>query len=509
MADRHRLSVTFHFALITSHFALTSQPDLPEHKPTSSSSLLSPAFTPRNPAMPVYLVGTLDTKGHEIAFVRDLLQEYGVATCVVDAGCLGSPSVTADIPREQVFAAAGTSLVALRETNDRGQSVTAAAAGAVSIITAAHARGEVQGVLALGGSAGTTIGTSAMRALPLGLPKLMVSTLASGQTRPYIGGKDILMLNAVVDIAGLNRISRLVLGEAARAMAGMVLLNSVSSGPLAPRLGGERARVRGADERATSMSSATSEEDPSAERASRQSQDPLTLTLSPEDGGEGTGTDKPLIAATMFGVTTPCVEHARKILEAAGYEVLVFHATGNGGEAMEGLIADGLIAGVLDITTTELADELVGGILTAGPTRLTAAGKRGIPQVISVGALDMVNFGPPNTVPEKFKDRQFYHHNPTVTLMRTTVDENRKLGEEIGRKAAASTGPTSILIPLRGVSAIDQTGKPFDDSEARQALLDGIRQARGNVELIEIDEHINSTAFAAAAAQKLLDLIRT
>ncbi len=238
--------------------------------------------------MPVYLVGTLDTKGHEIAFVRDLLHEYGVATCVVDAGCLGSPSVTADIPREQLFAAAGVTLAALRETNDRGQAVTAAAAGAVNIITAAHARGEVQGVLALGGSAGTTIGTAAMRALPLGLPKLMVSTLASGQTRPYVGGKDILMLNAVVDIAGLNRISRLVLGEAARAMAGMVLLSRASSGPLAPRLGGERARVRGADERATPKNRTPADEGSPVEQASPESEDPLTLTLSPEDGGEGT-----------------------------------------------------------------------------------------------------------------------------------------------------------------------------------------------------------------------------
>ena len=251
--------------------------------------------------MSVFLLGTLDTKGSEVAFVRDLLHEYGVATRVVDTGCLGSPAIPADIPRDQVFAAAGTSLEVVKDRNDRGHAVTVAATGAANLLAAAYARGEVTGVLSMGGSAGTTIGTTAMRALPLGLPKLMVSTLASGQTRPYVGGKDILMLNAVVDIAGINRISRLVLGEAARAMAGMVTLQTKSS---------------------TAQN------------------------------------DKPLIAATMFGVTTPCVEHARKILEAAGYEVLVFHATGNGGEAMEGLIADGLIAGVLDITTTELADEL-------------------------------------------------------------------------------------------------------------------------------------------------------
>lgn len=425
--------------------------------------------------MSVYLLGTLDTKGHEIAFVRDLLHEYGAKTCVVDAGCLGSPLIAADVTREQVFAAAGVSLESLREKNDRGQAVTQAAIGAANIVSTAQARGEVDGIVALGGSAGTTIGTSAMRALPLGVPKLMVSTLASGQTRPYVGGKDILMLNSVVDIAGINRISRLVLGEAARAMAGMVLLS-------------REPRAESQEPVKTAAADALSGPRPS----SLNSRIPI---------------DKPLVAATMFGVTTPCVEHARKILEAAGYEVLVFHATGNGGEAMEGLIADGLIAGVLDITTTELADELVGGTLTAGPTRLTAAGKRGVPQVISVGALDMVNFGLLATVPEKFKDRQFYQHNPTVTLMRTTVEENRKLGEEIGRKAAAATGQTCIMIPLKGVSAIDQTGKAFDDPAARQALYDGVRTTHGSVELIELDLHINDVAFAEASARQLLSLI--
>src|SRR5262249_8450433 len=280
---------------------------------------------------------------------------------------------------------------------DRGTAVTKAAKGVAAIVSRLHAEGRVSGVLGLGGSAGTTIATAAMRVLPIGVPKLMVSTLASGQVRHWVGDKDILMLNAVVDILGINRISRQILTEAARALAGMVLFASAS---------------------------------PKSEIRNLKSEIPAP--------------DRPLIAASMFGVTTPCVMRARDVLEAAGYEVLVFHATGNGGQAMESLIAEGLIVGVLDITTTELADELVGGILTAGPDRLTAAGKRGIPQVISVGALDMVNFGPPETIPEKFKDRQFYRHNATVTLMRTTVDENRRLGEEIGRKAAAAKGPTAI-----------------------------------------------------------------
>ena len=402
--------------------------------------------------MTVYILGTLDTKGTEVGFVRDLLHEFGVATCVVDTGCLGGPTIAANVSREAIFAAAGGSLADVRQTGDRGVAVTLAAIGAAKIIAMAHARGDVSGVFSLGGSAGTTIGTSAMRALPLGLPKLMVSTLASGQTRPYVGSKDILMFNAVVDIAGLNRISRTILCNAARAMAGMVKFPA-----------------------------------PFNHETEKQ--------------------DRPLIAATMFGVTTPCVERARQFLEQAGYEVVVFHATGIGGEAMEGLITDGMFAGVLDITTTELADELVGGILSAGPNRLTAAARNGIPQVISVGALDMVNFGAPETVPEKFKDRQFYQHNATVTLMRTTVDENRKLGEEIGRKAAAAMGPTSILIPLKGVSAIDQTGKAFDDPAARDALYDGIRATHGAVELIELESHINDDVFAEAAARRLLKML--
>ena len=209
----------------------------------------------------------------------------------------------------------------------------------------------------------------------------------------------------------------------------------------------------------------------------------------------------------MFGVTTPCVQQARKILEGAGYEVLVFHATGNGGQAMESLIREGLIAGVLDITTTELADELVGGVLSAGPTRLTAAGERGIPQVVSVGALDMVNFGPPESIPDKFKSRKFHVHNASVTLMRTTPEENARLGEEIGRKLSQATGPAAILLPLQGVSAIDRAGQPFDDPAARSALFDAIRGNRGSVELIELDQHINDAQFAARAAHRLLELI--
>ncbi|MFV1968749.1 MAG: Tm-1-like ATP-binding domain-containing protein [Pirellulaceae bacterium] len=399
--------------------------------------------------MSVYLLATLDTKGPDAAFLRDRLQQLGLKVMVVDTGCLGESSIEADISREDLFRAAGTSLQAMRDLGDRGQAVTNAAAGAAGLVRQAFHRGEVDGVIGLGGSAGTTIGTAAMRELPLGVPKLMVSTLASGQVRPYVGDKDILMLNSVVDIAGINCISRRILGEAAASMAGMVEYRL-------PAVAGD---------------------------------------------------DKTLVAATMFGVTTPCVQRARAILEDAGFEVLVFHATGNGGQAMESLISEGLIAGVLDITTTELADEIVGGILSAGPGRLTAASRRGIPQVVSVGATDMVNFGPRETVPEAFRERKIHQHNPTVTLMRTTPEENARIGAEIGRKVAASQGPAVILLPLQGVSAIDKTGQSFDDPTARDALFDGVRQNRGSIELIELDNHINDDAFAETAAHKLLELM--
>ncbi len=374
----------------------------------------------------VYLLATLDTKGPEAAFVRDELAALGVSVRVVDTGCSGAGG-------------------------DRGRAVTAAAEGAARLVEEAHRKGELAGVIALGGSAGTTIGTAAMKRLPIGVPKVMASTLASGQVRQFVGDKDIFMLNTVTDIAGLNRITVPILAQAARAMAGMV---QAASRPL-PR-------------------------------------------------GE-----KPLVAATMFGVTTSCVQQARTVLEAAGYEVVVFHATGNGGQAMESLLREGAFEAVLDLTTTELADEHVGGFLTAGPDRLTAAGEKGIPQLVSVGALDMVNFHAPETVPAKFKDRKFHKHNANVTLMRTTSEENARIGADIGRKVAAAKGPVSVLLPKRGLSAIDREGQSFNDPEARRALYDAIRGAAGKVEVVELDFHINDKEFAEAAARKLLDLMKS
>jgi uncharacterized protein (UPF0261 family) len=399
--------------------------------------------------MAVLVIGTLDTKGTEIQFVRERLQAVG--SLVIDAGVLGPPTFAPDLPRERVFAAAGTSLAAIRQAADRGRAIEAAARGVAVVVRELHAQGAAEGILGLGGSAGTTIATAAMRALPFGIPKVMVSTLASGQVKPYVGVRDICMMHSVVDISGLNRISRTVLANAAAAMVGMV------------RQGRDLPAVR---------------------------------------------SDKPLVTATMFGVTTPCVEAARKIVEEKGYEVLVFHATGTGGQTMESFIKDGLISGVLDITTTELADELVGGELTAGPDRLTAAAIQGVPQVISVGALDMVNFGPPATVPQKFKERRFYQHNPTITLMRTTPAENDLLGKQIAEKASAARGPTAVILPLRGVSAIDREGQPFWWPEADQALFQSLRNwISPNVRLVELDLHINDSAFAEAAARTLLEMI--
>ena len=402
--------------------------------------------------MPVVLVGTLDTKGDEVAFVRDVLRGQGLTTLVVDAGTLGTPTFAPDVTREEIFRRAGA---APGPVNDRGEAVTIAAKGVEHWATEAAGRGEVAGVLAIGGSAGTVIGTSAMRALPFGLPKVMVSTLASGQTRPFVGGSDILMLYPVADLAGLNRLTRTALTNAALAMAGMV------------RLRGAAGRDEAAD-------------------------------------------DRPLVAASMFGVTTPCVDRARRRLEAAGVEVLVFHATGVGGLSMEGLARDGKLAGLLDLTTTELADELVGGVLSAGPRRLEAAVEAKLPQVLSVGALDMVNFGPRGTVPHRFAGRRFHEHNASVTLMRTTAGENARLAAWVARVLSRSTAPTVVLLPLRGVSALDTLGGPFFDPEADRALFDGLTRRLAGHPYVRVearDEHVNDPAFADAAADRLLGLL--
>jgi uncharacterized protein (UPF0261 family) len=398
----------------------------------------------------VAILGTLDTKAAEFAFLKRAIEGEGVATLLVDAGVLADPPYAPDIGAAEVAAAAGADLATLRAAKDRGPAVTAMGKGAAAIVNRLEKEGRIHGIIAMGGGGGTSIAARAMRDLPVGFPKLIVSTLAAGDISPYVGVKDITMMPSIVDISGINRLSSEIMANAAGAVAGMV-------------------------------------------RAKRP---------APTDA-------KPLVAATMFGVTTPCVTAARKVLESAGYEVLVFHATGTGGRTMEELVRAGFIEGVLDITTTELADELVGGVLTAGPDRLTAAGEKGIPQLVSSGALDMVNFGTPESVPARFAQRLFYHHNPQVTLMRTTADENAELGRLLARKLNAARGPTTFILPKGGVSAIDVPGKPFHDPEADAAF---IRELKANlaprITLIERDTDINDEAFAAEAANLLIAMLR-
>nr|CAA9345159.1 MAG: Transcriptional regulator [uncultured Nocardioidaceae bacterium] len=393
----------------------------------------------------VVLAGTLDTKGHEYAFVRDRLREQQVDVVLVDVGVY-PPQIEPDISREDVAHAAGENVGALAEAGDRGAATTAMGSGAAAMLLRLQAEGRLDGVLGLGGSGGSSIVTTAMRALPVGVPKLMVSTLASGDTRPYVGAVDITMMYSVVDIAGINSVSSRILTNAAGAIAGMV----------------------------------------------KASVPPLE--------------HKPLVAASMFGVTTQGVTYARDRLEELGYEVLVFHATGTGGQSMETLVAAGFVAGVLDLTTTELADELVGGVLSAGPQRLEAAGAAGVPQVVSLGALDMVNFGPRETVPASFEGRNLYVHNPTVTLMRTTPQENSALGREVKRKLAAAEGPTALFIPRKGVSMIAVAGQPFHDADADEALFAEVKDS-GDVEVHDLDLDVNDKRFAVAMADRLHEMI--
>lgn len=397
----------------------------------------------------VVLVGTLDTKGDEYGYLRDRLEQAGVHTLLVDVGTLEPPRIAPDIGRREVAAAAGFDVNKLTEARDRGRAVTAMADAAAALVLKLREEGSCDGVLAAGGSGNTAIATKAMRALPVGVPKLMVSTLAAGDTREYVGESDITLMASVVDIAGVNRISARILANAAAAIAGMVMAPAVN-------LGG----------------------------------------------------DRPLIATTMFGVTTPCVTAAREDLERRGYEVLTFHATGTGGRAMEALVQSGFLAGVLDITTTELCDELVGGVLSAGADRLTVAGRAGLPQVVSLGALDMVNFGPRDTVPAEFATRNLYVHNPQVTLMRTTPQESAELGREIARKLSAAQGPVALFVPLKGVSAISGEGGPFHDPDADRALFDAVREGLGpNVELHEIDANINDPEFAHVMVARLAEFL--
>ena len=396
----------------------------------------------------IAVLGTLDTKGLEHAYVAELIRQRGHQTLIIDMGTGAPPQITPDIPREVVAATGGVDLAGIVARQDRGEAVAAMAGAGAVLLSKLVAEGRIHGVISLGGGGGTAIGTAAMRALPVGFPKLMVSTLAAGNVAPYVGTKDIVMFPSIVDVSGMNRLSRVLLARAAGAICGMV------------------------------------------------------ETSVPE------AQDKPLIAASMFGNTTTCVNAAKQILEDAGYEVLVFHATGTGGKIMESLVESGIISGVLDITTTEWADELVGGILGAGPTRLDAAGKAGVPAIVTPGCLDMVNFGERATVPVRFAGRTFYQHNPQVTLMRTSPEECAELGRILAEKVNAYRGPVEVLLPLKAISIISAPGQPFYDPQADKALFDSIkRHLKPEVPVIEMDCEINAPEFSAACANALLQML--
>ncbi|HKJ96069.1 MAG TPA: Tm-1-like ATP-binding domain-containing protein [Gammaproteobacteria bacterium] len=385
----------------------------------------------------VYVVGTCDTKADELRYVRDLVVGDGVPAVLVDVGTRDAFG-GADVSAREVASFHDGGADAVLGGDDRGASVGAMAEALTSYLTT---RDDIAGVVGLGGSGNTALVTQAMRALPVGLPKLMVSTVASGNVAPYVGASDSAMMYSVVDIAGLNRISRTVLANAAHAIAGMA-------------------------------------------------------AAEPAD----TSDEKPGIGLTMFGVTTECVNQLRERM-AASHECYVFHATGTGGRSMEKLVDEGLIGGALDVTTTEVADFLVGGVFPCTDDRFGAIARTGVPYVGSCGALDMVNFGARETVPERFRDRNLYVHNLQVTLMRTTVEENRRIGEWIAERLNRCGGPVRFLIPEGGVSAIDAPGMPFHDPDADAALFETLEaslEQTAKRRLIHVPHHINDPEFADA-----------
>lgn len=400
----------------------------------------------------ILMIGAFDTKGEEFAFLRERILAQGHQVVTMNVGVLGTTERFAvDIPAEVVAAAGGGDLVHLRQQRDRGEAMRIMSVGAAVTVAERYAAERFDGIIGMGGTGGTSVISAAMRALPVGVPKVCVSTAAGGDVSAYVGNKDITMIPSIVDVAGINRISRLIFTQAAGAISGMV-----------------EAEVPQAVE------------------------------------------EKPIIAASMFGNTTECVNAAREALTAQGYEVLVFHAVGTGGRTLESLVREGLVDAVLDITTTEWADTLCGGIFSAGPERLSAPGEIGVPHLIVPGCVDMANFGGMETVPQKYKDagRLFYEWNPSVTLMRTNVEENRQMGEIFAQKANAAKGPVAFLLPLRGVSILDGDGERFEDRAADQAMFDALSSnLRADIPVVELDANINDSAFSAKAVEMMLDLI--
>jgi uncharacterized protein (UPF0261 family) len=401
-------------------------------------------------AKTVVIVGAFDTKGEEFALVKELIEKQGVRTLAVDFGVLGSPYFQPDIERIEVARAGGGNLDELVSGEHKDTAMQTMSEGLAVIVRRLYDEGKLDGIIGMGGTGGTSIATNAMRMLPVGVPKVMVSTVGGGDVSAFAGTKDITFMPSIVDVAGFNSISRTIYANAAGAVAGMVQVDTPPAGE-----------------------------------------------------------EKPLIAASMFGNTTKSVDRARKVLEEKGYEVLVFHSTGTGGRTMESLIADGYIAGSLDITTTELADEVCGGVFSAGPERGQAASRAGIPAVIVPGCVDMANFGGIQTVPEKYQHRKLYQWNPNVTLMRTNIEENRQIGEMIAHAANEAKGPVAILLPLKGVSMLDSPGGDFWYPDANQACYSAIKEnVRSGVPVIELDYNINDPEFSDQVANTLFEMLQ-
>jgi len=400
----------------------------------------------------VLVVGTFDTKGSEHAFLREQILSQGCHVVTLDVGVVGAATeIPVDVSADEVARAAETDLETLRAANDRGAAMKCMAEGAAKVVRRMFDDGKFHGIIGMGGSGGSSILCQAMRGLPLGVPKVCVSTVAGSNTSEYVGTKDIVMFPSVTDIAGVHRFSKIVFTRAAGAICGM---------------------VRSAPAAATD--------------------------------------NRRLIVASMFGNTTQCLDACRAGLDQAGYEVLVFHAIGTGGRTMEGMIDEGYAAACLDLTTTEWADEICHGIFSAGPDRLSAAGRAGIPHVIAPGCIDMVNYGPLSSVPQRYRDagRLFYQWNPQVTLMRTNVEENEQLGRIFAAKANAARGPLAILLPLRGLSILGGEGERFFDPDADQAMFHSLRKhLRNDLEIHEIDANINDRAFSDFAVETTLRLL--
>ena len=399
----------------------------------------------------VCILGAFDTKGLEYAFLREQILSQGADVVTVNTGVMGSTDLfPVDIEADEVAAAGGGDLAAIREKKDRGEAMRAMAEGSAALLEKLYADGRFDGVIGMGGSGGSSVITAAMRVLPVGVPKLCVSTVASGETSAFVGAKDVVLFPSITDVAGVNRISQVIFSRAAGAIVGMV------SAPMPAEVD-----------------------------------------------------DRPIIVASMFGNTTECVDACRVALDAEGYEVLVFHATGTGGRTMESLIDEGLVDAVLDITTTEWADEVCGGMLSAGPDRLSAPGRAGLPHLIAPGCIDMANFGTIDSVPEKFRaGRTLYEWNPAITLMRTTAEENAQMGKIFAEKANAASGPVAFLLPLRGVSILDGDGERFCDRQADQAFFDSLKaNLDSGIPVEEIDANINDVEFSNRAVAMMLELV--